>query len=140
MKFLTRILVCILLPLSIFAQVEQKPPMLHYETSLLTNYYTLGNKRLTDKEVGLHLEKTSPKAYYTYRRSLANNKAAWGFLIPALGFTIWEFAGIFKKPPVFRPGVSLLSLVTLGIGLGFSLSAISKQRKARDIYNAQYGY
>ena len=138
------IVALLMLPLSIFAQVEQKPPMLHYEHGFLADYYTLGTKKMTDNELSLHLEKTSPKAYYQYKRSNAHTYIALGFGVAALGFEIWNLTEIVKKPNeqnTTRKYISSMAfLTTAAVGLGFSLSANSKKKKVRDIYNAQYGY
>lgn len=59
------LLLCLCYPLSIFAQIEQKPQRMGYESGF-SSYYTLANQKIHTAEIELHLKKYSPNALNQY--------------------------------------------------------------------------
>lgn len=117
--------------------LAQAQPKIRYNQGFLSYKFEIGDKDASQKEVKLHLEKTSPNAAEKYHQSeVAGHRALLCSIIMLGGAVV----GIVSKDAdVQLYGYS--AVVAAGVGtLIFNISRKSKLEKSIDIYNRQFGY
>lgn len=137
MKNFNAIILCLILPLMTMAQTNTKPQKLRYTSGFLSGQYELGDKDITENEVGLHLEKNLPSAYTDFEkgRSLEKSSLLWN-LVGLSGL----ITGISSDDPT-------LQLLGYGVGaVSFTFAFVNlskgskKKSKALKDYNQHFGY
>jgi hypothetical protein len=130
------IVLCVTLPF--FVKGQAKQPKLHYESNFLSAHYEIGEKRATLQEVQLHLEKTSPAAYYAFRK--ARNQNIAGYVTMGVGLGAGFGGAAIKNNNGLKLVVLTGALVSLGTSLYFTIAGPVNLNKAKNTYNKQYGY
>lgn len=120
-----------------FAQNNSKPPKLRVYSSVFSTKYELGDKTVKSKDVRLHLEKTSPEAYYKWRKAENASTTALVFSVAGLGAVIYAVTAKESNNQVIGYGAASASFL---VSLAAILSSGARQEKAVDIYNNKYGY
>jgi hypothetical protein len=137
MKKTALLLLFCALSVATIAQEAGKLPKFRITTGFLTTKYELGDKDATDKEIQLHFQKTSPEAYYQWRRGESATKTTtvlmWcGVAASVVGLVApsdeGKAAGWFTAAGIYTGA------------LVASLSAGRRKEQARDIYNRAAGY
>jgi uncharacterized membrane protein YkgB len=115
-------------------------PKLRVTSGFFSNHCELGDQDVSEKEVALHLQKTSPESYYNWKRyqSLNRQSTIWGAVtaITAAGL----LTNLFAKNNYVAGSVALVTLVGASFEIGTLIGAHSKQEKAIKSYNRQFGY
>ena len=138
MKILMLIVtIMITVPMWLNAQTPGSQPKIRVTPGFLSKNYELGDKDVTTKEVGLHLDKYSPEAYYDWKRSrsLGTQSLIWSIV----GLT-----GMIVGVTSDNEGVQLGGYSAAVVGFGASLVCVigsgSKEKKAIKTYNLKFGY
>lgn len=118
-------------------QTDTIPEKLRYSQGFFSTKYELGDVDKTPQEITLHLEKTSPAAYYDWKRgrSLETQSAIWG-LVGSLG-TLTAILSDSNGAQIAGYGVGLIGY---SVSLGTLFGAQAKTEKAINTYNKEYGY
>lgn len=119
------------------AQETSKPPKLRINSGFFTTKYELGDKDIKPKEVRTHLEKTSPEAYYLWRKSESATTSALIFAVAGLGGAVY---GLTAKDNTNKAAGFTAAATFELISMFAILSASARQEKAVDTYNKKFGY
>ena len=127
-------LVC--LALSLNAQ-EAKPAKIRYTSDFFGNRFEIGDKDAKKNAVLLHLEKTSPKGYFDFRKGVNQEKTSLVFSVISGACLGWYFIESNK----LNKNVALLGFSTTAIvAISLEYGSKNKYRKGVDAYNQQFGF
>lgn len=120
-----------------FAQTDTIPGKLRYSPRLLSTVYEIGDKDVHPNEVTLHLEKTSPKAYYEFKRGRALDlqSTIWS-TVGSLGLIV----GLYARENNVRAIGYGVGAIGFGVGLSTYIGSQTRIERAVNIYNREYGY
>lgn len=138
MKKIVSILTVLFMTISLHGQ-EAKPGKFTVEDGFLTTRYYIGDKRMTTKEVQLHLQKTMPDSdapYFFKRAQKQGTSAAVWSIVGAVG----TIGGLLSEKPENALAWYGVAIVGYSVSLGCIIGSNSKERKARTMYNTRYGY
>jgi len=137
MKRMAFTLLLLLIGMAGYSQSDTIPEKLRYSVGFFSTQYELGDIDKSPEEITLHLGKTSPAAYYDWKRSRALNTQS----------NIWSIVGsvgVITGLLSQNNGVQIagygVGLVGYSVSLGTLLSSRAKTEKAINTYNAEYGY
>jgi len=120
----------------VFAQKNDQPK-LSIRNGLFSTQYKIGEKRASEQEMILHLEKTSAPAYYHFRLGKKKNLNSTVCLVVGSSFLVYALLGKNED--------AVTTAATLGLafdvaGISFAIGGNQKQKRAVSYYNAQFGY
>ena len=114
-----------------------KQPKLRMLPTLFTTKYELGDRMVNAKEVQLHLEKTTPAAYYFWRSAERAERAG----------TVWSLAGLAGLLTGLLVKDDTASLLGYSVAVGAytgalvcTINSAGRRKKAVHAYNQQYAY
>lgn len=121
----------------VHGQTDTIPEKLRYSQGFFSTKYELGDVDKTPQEITLHLEKTSPAAYYDWKRgrSLDTQSKIWA-LVGSLG----TLTGLLSNNNGVQIAGYGVGVVGYSVSLGTLLGAQAKTEKAINTYNTEYGY
>ena len=112
-------------------------PKIRFSSGFFSTRYEIGEKDVTEKQVSLHLEKSSPESYYQWKRgrALGNQALVWS-IIGTGGMLV----GVLSQ----KTETKLIGYSTAAVGftgaLVCEIASGSKKEKAIRQYNKIAGY
>lgn len=122
---------------SVFAQTATTTPKLRIITGPWRTDFLLGDKTVSNRQVQLHLGKTSPAASDCWKKS--NHYAVIGLCSGLVGLG-GGIAAVYGGNFATRTAGSAVVIAGLSGAAVLLISSKVKQQQAQKMYNRQYGY